>query len=73
MKQGRESEDVAVRHEAYNTLVEEQNANAVNLWMYYIPSSLVAAPQVHGLGAIGDVRFANFQPKTWVGGLWLTS
>jgi peptide/nickel transport system substrate-binding protein len=73
LQQGRESEDVEVRHEAYNTLVEEQNANAVNLWMYYIPSSLVAAPRVHGLGAIGEVRFANFQPKTWIGGLWLTS
>jgi ABC-type transport system substrate-binding protein len=73
LKQGRESEDVNVRHEAYSTLVEEQNANAVNLWMYYIPSSLVAAPNVHGLGAIGDIRFANFQPKTWIGGLWVTS
>jgi peptide/nickel transport system substrate-binding protein len=72
LQQGRESEDVEARREAYNTLVDEQNANAVNLWLYYIPSSLVAVPEVHGLGAIGDVRFANFQPKTWWGELWLT-
>jgi peptide/nickel transport system substrate-binding protein len=73
LRQGRESADVGLRHEAYNTLVEEQNANAVNLWMYYIPSSLIASEKVHGLGAIGDVRFANFQPKTWLGALWLAS
>lgn len=72
LRQGRESEDVAVRKEAYNTLVEEMNANAVNLWLYYAPSSLVAAPEVKGLSAIGDVRFANFQPKTWLGDLWLS-
>jgi peptide/nickel transport system substrate-binding protein len=71
LRQGRESEDVELRHEAYNTLVEEMNANAVNLWLYYAPISMVAAPQVRGLSAIGDVRFANFQPKTWLGALWL--
>jgi peptide/nickel transport system substrate-binding protein len=72
LQTGRESPDVEARHEAYNTLVEEQNLNAANLWLYYIPSSMVAAPEVGGLGAIGDVRWANFQPKTWLGGLWLT-
>ena len=70
LRQGRESENVEVRQDAYNTLVEEFNANAVNLWLYYAPISLIAAPQVRGLAAIGDVRFANFQPKTWLGGLW---
>jgi peptide/nickel transport system substrate-binding protein len=73
LQQGRESEDVQARREAYDTLVDEQNANAVNLWLYYIPSSMVAAQQVRGLGAIGDVRFANFQPKTWWGQIWLSS
>lgn len=72
LQTGRENPDVEARHDAYNTLVEEQNLNAVNLWLYYIPSSMVAAPEVGGLGAIGDVRWANFQPKTWLGGLWLT-
>lgn len=71
LRQGRENEDADVRKEAYNTLVEEMNANAVNLWLYYAPQSMVAAPRVRGLSAIGDVRFANFQPKTWLGGLWL--
>jgi peptide/nickel transport system substrate-binding protein len=71
LQQGRENEDVEIRRDAYNTLVDEQNANAANLWLYYIPSSLVASLQVHGLGAIGEVRFANFQPKTWWGEIWL--
>ncbi len=71
LRQGRENEDIEIRHDAYNTLVEEMNANAVHLWLYYAPQSLVAAPDVRGLSAIGDVRFANFQPKTWLGGLWL--
>jgi peptide/nickel transport system substrate-binding protein len=73
LQQGRENEDVQIRRDAYNTLVDEQNANAVNLWLYYVPSSLVASPQVRGLGAIGDVRFANFQPKTWWGEIWLAA
>jgi peptide/nickel transport system substrate-binding protein len=73
LQQGRENEDVGVRRAAYNALVDEQNANAVNLWLYYIPSSLVASPQVRGLSAIGDVRFANFQPKTWWGEIWLAA
>jgi peptide/nickel transport system substrate-binding protein len=72
LRQGRENEDVDVRRDAYSTLVEEFNANAVNMWLFYAPHSLVAAPEVRGLAAIGDVRFANFQPKTWLGGLWLS-
>jgi peptide/nickel transport system substrate-binding protein len=71
LRQGRESDSFEVRKQAYNTLVEEFNVNAVHLWLYYIPSSLAAAPKVKGLSAIGDVRFANFQPKVWIGGLWL--
>jgi peptide/nickel transport system substrate-binding protein len=72
LQAGRENVDVEVRRDAYSTLVEEQNANAANLWLYYVPSSMVAAPDVGGLSAIGDVRWANFQPKTWLGGLWLS-
>jgi peptide/nickel transport system substrate-binding protein len=71
LRQGRESSSFDERHEAYSTLVEELNANAVNLWLYYAPYSLVASPRVKGLKAVSEVPFANFQPKTWLGGLWL--
>jgi peptide/nickel transport system substrate-binding protein len=71
LRRGRESEDVEQRKAAYGALVEEFNEQAVHFWLYYIPYSLVADPKVKGLGAIGDVRFANFQPKVWIGGLWL--
>ena len=71
LRTGRESEAFDVRHEAYNTLVEEQNANAVNLWLFYTPHSLVAAPDVRGLQTVDEAPFANFQPKTWWGGIWL--
>jgi ABC-type transport system substrate-binding protein len=71
LTQGRESLDAEVRKDAYDTLIDERNANVADLFLYYAPVSLVAAPEVRGLAAIGEVPFANFQPKTWLGGLWL--
>ena len=71
LRRGRESEDFDARKEAYTEIVLENNANATTFWMYYTPFSIVAAPEVKGLSAIGDVPWGNFNPKTWLGGLWL--
>lgn len=71
LREGRQNPDPDARREAYHALVEEVNANVSNLWLFTVPYSLVAAPEVKGLGAVGEVPFANFQPKTWLGGLWL--
>ncbi len=72
LAKGREEADPAVRKAAYSDLVKQLNANAVNIWLYWTPYSLVADPRVHGLAAVAKVPFANYQPKAWFGQLWIT-
>jgi hypothetical protein len=43
----------------------------VNIWTFSTPYSIIAAPAVKGLKVASEVPFGNFQPKTWLGGLWL--
>jgi hypothetical protein len=62
-----------VRKAAYSDLVKELNANAINLWLYSIPNTLVANPRVHGLDAVARTPFATYEPKTWFGRLWVGS
>jgi hypothetical protein len=51
-------------------VVHQINANAVNIWTFTAPFSLLAAKNVHGLKTPSEVPFANFSPKTWLGELW---
>jgi peptide/nickel transport system substrate-binding protein len=71
LAKGRESADPAVRKAAYSDLVKQLNADAVNIWLYWTPYSLIADQRVHGLDAVAVVPFANYQPKTWFGQLWI--
>lgn len=68
---GRREGDFAVRKAAYDTVVREINAAAVNIWTFSTPYSLIAAPDVHGLERAAEVPFGNYQPKTWLADLWL--
>ena len=73
LQTGRQSPDVATRKKAYDDIVVNQiNANTVNIWTYSTPYSLIASKKVHGLKEPSEVPFGNFQPKTWLGGLWLS-
>jgi peptide/nickel transport system substrate-binding protein len=72
LKKGRETADVATRKASYAELVKLLNAQALNVWLYWTPYSLVAANDVHGLKAVAAVPFANFQPKNWFGQLWVS-
>jgi ABC-type transport system substrate-binding protein len=67
---GRQSGYPNVRKQAYDDLVKQINAAAVNIWLYWTPFSLVADPKVHGFEAANEVPFGNFQPKTWLADLW---
>jgi peptide/nickel transport system substrate-binding protein len=69
---GRQSADFEVRKAAYDAVVHEINAAAVNIWTFSTPYSLVASPQVHGLERAAEVPFGNYQPKTWLADLWLS-
>ena len=72
LKTGRESNDFATRKAAYDDLVHEINTQAVNIWTFSTPYSLIASPKVHGFQQPSKVPFGNFQPKTWLGDLWLS-
>ncbi|MGZ7014228.1 MAG: ABC transporter substrate-binding protein [Acidimicrobiales bacterium] len=73
LQTGRQSPDFATRKKAYDDIVVNQiNANAVNIWTYSTPYSLIASKKVHGLKEASEVPFGNFQPKTWLGSLWLS-
>jgi peptide/nickel transport system substrate-binding protein len=68
---GRESDDFDTRKAAYDDIVREINGAAVNIWTYSTPYSIIAGDRVHGLTTVADVPFGNYQPKTWIGELWL--
>ncbi len=73
LQTGRQSPDFATRKKAYDDIVVNQiNANAVNIWTYSTPYSLIVSKKVHGLKEASEVPFGNFQPKTWLGELWLS-
>ena len=61
------------RKAAYNDLVRQLNAAVLNVWLFHTPYSLIADHNVRGLNTARDVAFGNFEPKTWLGDLWLTS
>ena len=70
---GRSSGYPAQRKAAYDDLVHVANAAVLNVWLYRTPYSLIASPRVQGLNTARDVGFGNYEPKTWLGDLWLNS
>jgi peptide/nickel transport system substrate-binding protein len=69
---GRESDDPEVRQAAYDSIVDEYNEQALYIWLYWTPFTVVAADDVHGLNSLSGIPFANFQPKTFFGQLWMS-
>ena len=70
IKTGRVSGDTATRKAAYDEVVDQINANATNIWLYWNPFSLIADKNVHGLEGAKAVPFTYANPKTWFGQLW---
>jgi len=68
---GRTSGFANVRKPAYDDLVKQMNAGFTNIWLYRTPYSFIAQPAVKGLNPAREISFGNYQPKTWLGGLWL--
>ena len=72
LKIGRENPSTPARKAAYDDLVRQINAAAVNIWTFSTPYTLIAARNVHGLPSGPDAApFGNFQPKTWLADLWV--
>ncbi len=70
---GKASGYPAQRKAAYDDLVHQVNTAVTNDWLYFTPYSLIASPNLHGLDTARTVAFGNYEPKTWLGGLWLSS
>jgi len=70
---GRTNGYPAQRKAAYDDLVHQLNAAAVDDWLYYTPYSLVANHNVRGLDTPRTVSFGNYEPKTWLGEIWLAN
>ena len=71
LKTGRQNANMAARKAAYDDIVRQINAAAVNIWTYTTPYSLIFAKSVHGLDGARSVPFGNFQPKPWWGDVWV--
>jgi len=72
LKIGRENPSAPARKAAYDDLVRQINAAAVNIWTFSTPYTLISAHNVHGLPSGPDAApFGNFQPKTWLADLWV--
>ena len=68
---GRTSGYANVRKDSYDDLVKQLNAGFTNIWLYRTPYSFIADKSVKGLNPAREISFANYEPKTWLGGLWL--
>ena len=72
LAKGRRNPDFATRKAAYDSLIQQLNHQALNIWLTATAYSLVAGKDVHGLREASQVPFGNFQPKTWLADLWMS-
>ena len=71
LRVARQSPDVDARKRAYDDLVKQINANAVNIWTIYSTFSIIAETNVHGLQKARATSFSSV-PITWLGDLWVS-
>jgi peptide/nickel transport system substrate-binding protein len=72
LKVGRQNPSMPARKAAYDDIVKQINAAAVNIWTFTTPYTLISSAHVHGLAQASQVPFGNFQPKTWLADLWVS-
>jgi peptide/nickel transport system substrate-binding protein len=59
------------RNRLYADFVPALNAELAYVWLFNTPYALVAHPEVRGLNHARELGFGNFEPKWWVGELWV--
>lgn len=72
LTEARATADDAERKANYTELVQQLNEQAVDLWLFFTPYSLIAADRVHGLQTANELPFGNFWPKNWWGEVWVS-
>ena len=73
LKAQRESDDVATRKKANDDIIRETNEQAVNIWLFDTPYSIIASQDVHGLNSFRTHSFGNYSSKPWWGEVWIQS
>lgn len=70
---GRTTTDRDLRKQVYTDLAKERNQQAIDTWLFNTPYALVADKNIRGLNWFRTYAFGNYDPKPWIGGLWITS
>lgn len=66
LEKARTSPDQKVRADAYKIVAQRINEEAVNIWLFNTPFSLIAQPNLRGLNQARKEGFGNFLPKPWL-------
>jgi ABC-type transport system substrate-binding protein len=68
---GRTAKAFDARQPGYERLVKDRNENAVDIWLFNTPYSLIGDSNIRGLNWFRMIGFGNFLPKPYIGGLWI--
>lgn len=68
---GRTAKAFDARKPGYERLVKDRNENAVDIWLFNTPYSLIGDNNIRGLNWFRVIGFGNFLPKPYIGGLWI--
>jgi ABC-type transport system substrate-binding protein len=71
LEAGRATDDFAKRKEYNDAVVKETNEQALNVWMFDTPYSVIANKKVKGLNGFRQNPFGNFSPKPWIAETWI--
>lgn len=73
LEAGRATNEFAARKAANDKVIKEINEQALNIWLFDTPYSLIANSQVRGLNDFRTRPFGNFLPKPYWGDVWIKS
>jgi peptide/nickel transport system substrate-binding protein len=63
--------DRNAQRQGYLTIAKQMNEQAINLWLYDTPFSIISSPAIQGLDVLQTHPFGNSVPKPWLwGGVW---
>ena len=68
---GRSTTDFKTRKAANDKVIKEINEQALAIWLFDTPYSLIADQQVRGLNDFRTRPFGNFLPKPYWGDVWI--
>ncbi len=68
---GRTASSFDARQPGYEALVKDRNENAVDIWLFNTPYSLIGETNIRGLNWFRAIPWGNLLPKPFIGGLWI--